>query len=154
MQTPQDAYHAIAGKVQRLMECTFSLLNSSGEITFLNYWKNFETPSGWCRLPNPIKHRNSFMFSDCLRLAMIMPFLLRRFLATSHIKDAELYFLQNQLMNSTRIPSPAQIVNTIISCWVAIAKASQLSFNSTFTKQTYKELEEALKIEHDYLLKV
>src|SRR5581483_4077006 len=73
LQTPQDAYHTVAGKVQRLMECTFSLLNPVGETTFLRYWKIFETPSGWCRLPNPIKHRNSFMFSDCLRLAMIMP---------------------------------------------------------------------------------
>ena len=76
LQTPQDSYHAVAGKLQRLMECTFSILKPNGEVAFLDHWKNLETPSGWCRLPNPITHRNSFMFSDCMRLAMVMPFLL------------------------------------------------------------------------------
>ncbi|CAG8848574.1 37503_t:CDS:2, partial [Gigaspora margarita] len=64
LQTPQDAYHAIARKIQRLIDCTFSILNQRGKCTFLNYWKTFELPSGWYRLPNPIKHLNSFMFSD------------------------------------------------------------------------------------------
>ncbi|CAG8749316.1 7997_t:CDS:2, partial [Cetraspora pellucida] len=34
-----------------------------------------------------------------------------------------------------------------------IAKASCLSFSSTFTEQTYQELDEALKIEHILLQK-
>ncbi|CAG8788124.1 16770_t:CDS:2, partial [Cetraspora pellucida] len=50
--------------------------------------------------------------------------------------------------------SATQIVNKIILCWVAIAKASCLSFSFTFTEQTYMELDEALKIEHVLLLKV
>ncbi len=95
LQTPQDSYHAIAGKLQRLMECTFSMLKPNGEVAFLDHWKNLEIPSSWCRLPNPIKHRNSFMFSDCMRLAMIMPFLLRRFLTIFHIKDVELASLRD-----------------------------------------------------------
>ncbi|CAG8855497.1 21792_t:CDS:1, partial [Gigaspora margarita] len=45
LQTPQDAYHAVAGKVQRLIDCTFSILSPIGKSTFLKYWKNFETPS-------------------------------------------------------------------------------------------------------------
>lgn len=48
------------------MECTFSILKPDGEVAFLNYWRNLKTPAGWYKLPNPIKHRNSFMFSDCL----------------------------------------------------------------------------------------
>jgi hypothetical protein len=51
-------------------------------------------------------------------------------------------------------PKPAQIINAITSCWVAVAKASCLSFSFTFTEQTYGELEDALRIEHDILLKV
>ena len=75
---------------------------------------------------------------------MIMPFLLRRLLAISHIKDSELGLLQIRLTDSTnlrpKIPLPSQIINTLISCWVAIAKASCLCFSITFTEQTYKEL--------------
>ncbi|CAG8810846.1 5350_t:CDS:2, partial [Cetraspora pellucida] len=51
------------------------------------------------------------------------------------------------------IPSSTQIVNEIVLCWVAVAKASRLSFSFTFTEQTYKELDNALKIEHILLLK-
>ncbi|PKB95143.1 hypothetical protein RhiirA5_437293 [Rhizophagus irregularis] len=116
LQTPQDAYHSIAGKIQRLMECTFSMLKPSGEAAFLNYWKNLETPT-----------------------AMVMPFLLRRSLAISHIKDFELNLLKERLISSTKsCPRPAQIINIIISSWVAVAK----------------ELKDTLRIEHDILLKV
>ncbi|PKY62791.1 hypothetical protein RhiirA4_432741, partial [Rhizophagus irregularis] len=45
LQVPQDAYHAVAGKIQRLMECTFSILKPDGEVAFINYWKNLETPA-------------------------------------------------------------------------------------------------------------
>ncbi|CAB4494408.1 unnamed protein product [Rhizophagus irregularis] len=78
----------------------------------------------------------------------------RRSLAISHIKDFELNLLKEQLISSTKsCPRPAQIINIIISFWVAVAKVSCLSFSFTFTEQTYKELKDALRIEHDILLK-
>ncbi len=87
-----------------------------------------------------------------------MPFLLRQFLTIFHIKDVELASLRDWLIDLTkvhpRIPTPAQVVNAIISCWVAVAKASYLSFSFTFTEQSYKELEKALRTEHEILLKV
>ncbi|RGB25881.1 hypothetical protein C1646_771141 [Rhizophagus diaphanus] len=46
LQVPQDAYHAVAEKIQRLMECTFLILKSDGEVAFINYWKNLETSAG------------------------------------------------------------------------------------------------------------
>src|SRR5581483_2858060 len=158
LQTPQDAYHAIAGKIQRFMECTFSILNPNGETAFLNYWRNLETPAGWYRLPNPIKHRRSFMFSDILRLAMVMPFLLWRFLTVEHIKDFEITSLQRRLIDLKKSrqkkPSPAQVINTLISCWVAVAKAARLCFSLVFTEQLYLDLKNALRTESDILIKV
>src|ERR1051325_3127217 len=50
---------------------------------FIKTWKDFEKPKKWSRLPNPISHRDSFMMSDYLRLAMIMPYILQRFLKVS-----------------------------------------------------------------------
>src|SRR5437588_1322908 len=66
LQTPQDAYHAIAGKVQRFLNITFNLLNDNGKKAFVKYWRCFEKPSIWHRLPNPVTHLKSFMFSDAL----------------------------------------------------------------------------------------
>ncbi|GES87174.1 hypothetical protein GLOIN_2v1487024 [Rhizophagus clarus] len=43
-------------------------------------------PKKWSRLPNPISHNASFMMSDYLRLAMIMPFILNSFLETSSLR--------------------------------------------------------------------
>ena len=45
LQTPQDAYHAVAGKIQRLLECTLYLLNDNGKKQLLEYWRCFEKPS-------------------------------------------------------------------------------------------------------------
>ncbi|CAG8740115.1 28130_t:CDS:2, partial [Dentiscutata erythropus] len=56
LQTPHDAYYAVARKIQRLLEHTFNLLNENGKNQFLKYWKHFEKPSNWHRLPNPITH--------------------------------------------------------------------------------------------------
>ncbi|CAB4492784.1 unnamed protein product [Rhizophagus irregularis] len=114
---PQDAYHAVAGKIQRLMECTFSILKPDGEVAFINYWKNLETPAGL---------GINFTSKTTCRLNKI----------------------------TSKMPSPIQIVNAIISCWVTIAKASHLCFSLTFTEQAYKELEKLLRIEHNILLKL
>ncbi|CAG8838744.1 33640_t:CDS:1, partial [Racocetra persica] len=67
--------------------------------------------------------------------------------------DTDLALLQRQFTTSNIRLSSTQIANKIISCWVAIAKASCLSFSFTFTNQIYIELDEALKIEHILLLK-
>ncbi|CAG8696532.1 8370_t:CDS:1, partial [Ambispora leptoticha] len=45
LHVPQDAYHAIAGKIARLLNCTYSILTLTGENNLINYWKNFETPA-------------------------------------------------------------------------------------------------------------
>ena len=80
LQMLQDAYHVFRGKVQRLIDSTLSMLNNVGKETFLKHWRNCEKPVHWYRLANPIAHYNSFMFSDVLQLAMLMPFILRQFL--------------------------------------------------------------------------
>ncbi|CAG8837904.1 20638_t:CDS:2, partial [Cetraspora pellucida] len=61
-QTPQDAYHSLTGKA------------------------HIEKPTNWYRMPNPLRHHQSFMFSDVLRIAMLMLFILRRFLKPNHVK--------------------------------------------------------------------
>src|SRR2546421_12012376 len=86
LHTPQDPYHAIAGKAARFLDCTCLILTSQGESTLIQYWKVFETPRKWSRLPNPIKHRHSFMMSDVLRLLMILPFIFKRCLHSGSIK--------------------------------------------------------------------
>ena len=73
---PQDTYHAIAGKAARILDCTCHILTSQGESKLIRYWKYFEVPAKWSRLPNPISHRHSFMMSDSLRILMIFPFIL------------------------------------------------------------------------------
>ncbi|CAG8660048.1 1094_t:CDS:10, partial [Funneliformis mosseae] len=65
--------------------------------------------------------------------------------------------LQRKLTTLTKLYSKSlslvQIVNTIISCWIIVAKAFCLSFSFTFTEKMYKELEETLRIKNITLLK-
>jgi len=80
LQNPQDVYHATAGKIGRLLKLTCELFSKEGETDFIKTWKDFEKPKKWARLPNPISHHESFMMSDYLHLAIIMPYILQRFL--------------------------------------------------------------------------
>ncbi|CAB4445569.1 unnamed protein product [Rhizophagus irregularis] len=127
LQTPQDVYHATAGK--------------DWAATKINLWS---------RLPNPITHYNSFMMSDLLRLAMIMPFLLNQFLKESSIKRNETAMIQ-QRIDAFRVSSVPKI---IISCWIHVAKTMKAVFNKKFTSDSYEELQKCLEEEFSILPKV
>jgi len=150
LQTPQDIYHATAGKIGRLLKLTCELFSREGEDNFIKIWKNFEIPKKWSHLSNPISHSNSFMMSDLLRLAMIMPFLLNRFLKESSLKHNEAVVIQ-QRINASRINL---VPKSIISCWVYVAKTMKAVFNREFTSDNYKELQQCLQEEFSILPKV
>ncbi|GBC36031.2 hypothetical protein GLOIN_2v1790940 [Rhizophagus irregularis DAOM 181602=DAOM 197198] len=150
LQTPQDVYHATAGKIGRLLKLTCELFSREGEDNFIEIWKNFEIPKRWSRLPNPITHYNSFMMSDLLRLAMIMPFLLNQFLKESSIKRNETAIIQ-QRIDAFRVSSVPKI---IISCWIHVAKTMKAVFNKKFTSDSYEELQQCLEEEFSILPKV
>ncbi|GES94412.1 hypothetical protein GLOIN_2v1790940 [Rhizophagus clarus] len=129
LQTPQDVYHATARKIGRLLKLTCELFSQKGEDEFIKAWKNFEKPKKWSRLPNPISHNASFMMSDYLRLAIIMPF----------------------IFNKSRINMAK---NVIIACWVYVAKTMRMVFESKFTLDSYDELQKCLEEEMKILPKV
>src|SRR6266542_3435220 len=150
LQTPQDIYHATAGKIGRLLKLTCELFSQEGEKDFLYHWKTFEKPKNWSRLPNPISHRDSFMMSDLLRLAMIMPFILQNFLKITSLKNSEFVAIKTRL----NINNNNSILNHIISCWVLIAKTMKVVFSNKFTSNKYKLLQNCLEAELDFLPKV
>ncbi|GES94330.1 hypothetical protein GLOIN_2v1790940 [Rhizophagus clarus] len=150
LQTPQDVYHATAGKIGRLLKLTCELFSQKGEDEFIKAWKNFEKPKKWSRLPNPISHNASFMMSDYLRLAMIMPFILNSFLETSSLKENESRSILRRIQES-RIN---MVKNVIITCWVYVAKTMRMVFESKFTLDSYDELQKCLEEEMKILPKV
>ena len=150
LQTPQDIYHATAGKIGRLLKLTCELFSQEGEKDFLYHWKTFEKPKNWSCLPNPISHHDSFMMSDLLRLAMIMPFILQNFLKVTSLKNSEFVAIKTRL----NINNNNSILNHIISCWVLIAKTMKVVFSNKFTSNKYKLLQNCLEAELDFLPKV
>ncbi|PKC08868.1 hypothetical protein RhiirA5_416377 [Rhizophagus irregularis] len=97
LQTPQDIYHATAGKIKCLLRLTCELFSHEGENAFIRTWKALEKPKKWAYLPNPISHHESFMMSDYLCLVMIMPFILHCFLKVVHIKSDNLALIQQRI---------------------------------------------------------
>ncbi|POG60455.1 hypothetical protein GLOIN_2v1487024 [Rhizophagus irregularis DAOM 181602=DAOM 197198] len=150
LQTPQDIYHVTAGKIGRLLKLTCELFSQEGENDFIKTCKDFEKPKTWSRIPNPISHRESFMMSDYLRLAIIMPFILNRFLKITSLKNNEAKNIQ-QRTGASRINL---VKNIIITCWVHIAKTMSMVFKSKFTINSYEELQQSLKEEMNILPKV
>uniref|UniRef100_U9UVI7 BAH domain-containing protein n=1 Tax=Rhizophagus irregularis (strain DAOM 181602 / DAOM 197198 / MUCL 43194) TaxID=747089 RepID=U9UVI7_RHIID len=149
LQIPQDPYHSMAGKARTLLEGTFNIFNTNGENAFIEYWKNIEKPSHWYRMPNPVRYRQSFMFSDVLRLTMLMPFVLRRFLKPYHIKKE---VLNNWNMEQNIKQNSA--VLKLCTCWAIEAKVLKLAFSNTMTESVYQELQELLKREYEILIQL
>ena len=149
LQSPQDIYHIIARKTLKLLKLTIAILSSDGEQTFISIWKSFEYPHQWSMLPNPISHIESFMMSDCLRLEMVMPFILNRFLTINCLKSQELVKIQEQSGLRSN-----QVINAIINCWVLVAKCTQLAFRQSLTTKDYEDLENYLKKERNALTEV
>ena len=149
LQSPQDIYHLIAGKTLKLLRLTIAMLSPEGEQKFLSAWKSFEYPHQWSMLPNPISHIESFMMSDCLRLGMVMPFILNRSLTINCLKSQESVKLQER-SNLHR----NQVTNAIINCWVLVAQCTQLAFKQSLTTKDYENLENYLKKEMKALTEV
>lgn len=140
LQTPQDIYHLTAGKVLRFLKITIEALSPEGKVAFIKYWKAFEYPRTWQKLPNPISHIDSFMMVDCLRLNMMIPFILDRFLKPSHFKKIELLSFQNR----TGVSRSDLAVKLWIKCWMLMAKTTTTAFKRYFTTDDYITLHECL----------
>ena len=149
IQTPQDAYHSMAGKARTLLEATFRIFNINGEKDFIKHWKNIEKPSHWSRMPNPLRHRQSFMFSDVLRLAMLMPFIIRRFLKHRHIKAEVL----NKWCTNHRMTQTA-VISRLCIVWSIEANVLKIAFSTTMTENIYRELNKSLEREREILIQV
>lgn len=150
LQTPLDAYHITAGKVQRLLNITVDLLTQDGKCAFVSTWKNFEYPKQWQKLPNPVYHHDSFMMSDCIRLSMMMPFILDRFLRHNYIKNTNLTMIQ-QRCNVSRKDTAAKLV---VKCWSVVAETMTIVFKKTYNENDYNLLHKQLKEEMEILSKV
>jgi len=89
------------------------------------------------------------MMSDYLQLAMIMPFLLYKFLKDSSLKTNEIIAIKDRMnINRTLVPK------NIISCWVCIAKTMKIVFSNKFTLDDYIKLQKYLEEELEILPKV
>jgi len=149
-QTPQDAYHSMAGKTIKLLDLTMNLFSNGGQEQWLYYWKRIEKPTRWSALPNPLTHLHSFTFSDVLNIAMLVPFILRRFLAPLHLKS----HIRCEFKNRLGLQRDSQVINNIINCWVVVAKSLKMVFSRSFTELDYNSLQSTLNEERDILVKV
>ena len=87
------------------------------------------------------------MMSDYLWVAMIMPFILNRFLKITSLKNNEAKNIQ-QRTGASRINL---VKNAVITCWI---KTMSIVFKSKFTNNSYEELQQNLKEEMNILPKV
>jgi hypothetical protein len=140
----------MAGLGGRLLDSTFNIFTKEGLENFIITWKDFEIPSTWSRQQNPVTHRQSYFMSDILRLTMIFPFLLRRFLDTNMVKSEVIQEIRNQ--NSLQRASQAVLL--INKCWINFAILTKLVFTSTLQDSDYARLEQLSKNFTDIVLKV
>ncbi|CAG8804327.1 27979_t:CDS:2, partial [Dentiscutata erythropus] len=150
LHTPHDAYHTVAEKIARLLNCTCTILTLSGENDLINCWKSIEISIQWSHLPNPITHRYSFIMSDNLRILMIFPFILKRCLTVNSIKNDYLKSTYDRLHFSDY----SEVRNYIIYTWALSAKVAKEVFSLTIQRSTgYFKLQAILNNELNALIK-
>ena len=79
---------------------------------------------------------------------MLMPFILRRFLKSNHIKVEAL----NNWLENFKIRQ--NFVMKLYTCWAIEAKTLKLIFLIIMTENIYQELQKSLKEEHELLIQV
>ncbi|CAG8786012.1 2568_t:CDS:2, partial [Racocetra persica] len=136
LQSLQDAYHTLAGKATRFLDITLRYLNTNREVAWLKYWKSIKKPARWSQMPNLLTYYHSFIFSDTLCLAMLIPFILCYFLSPSYLKAEIIEYLKN-IYKLTR--NDYAIIK-LIELWVVEVKLLKLAFSTTMTNDTYKKL--------------
>ena len=96
------------------------------------------------------------MFSDALQLAMLMPFILRRFLDHDCFKPSELTNLRDRISSATRRQTLtiSQVIVRLVNCWVVLSKATAASFKLQFTRNDYDDFKILLLEERQCLLEV
>ena len=96
------------------------------------------------------------MFSDALQLAMLMPFILRRFLDQNCFKLSELTNLRNRISPATgnRTLTIPQAIVRLVNCWVVVSKAAAASSKLQFTRDDYDDFKNLLLEERQCLLEV
>ncbi|CAG8703582.1 7169_t:CDS:2, partial [Racocetra persica] len=107
LQSPQDAYHILA-MLEKYQKTSKMVIDAK-----------FANPSS---------------FSDTLRLAMLIPFILCYFLSPLHLK--------------------AEIIEYLKELWVVEAKLLKLAFSTTITNDIYKELHSLFEKERIGFLKI
>jgi hypothetical protein len=149
LQSPYDVY-VTAGKVLRFLKITIEALSPEGKTEFTLFWKSFEYPRTWQKLPNPISHIDSFMMSNCLRLAIMLPFILNRFLKSKHFKQSEIDKFRVQI----GVFRNDLAVELWLKCWILMAKMMVIAFKHSFTENDYIELQECLDNERNLFSQV
>jgi hypothetical protein len=90
------------------------------------------------------------MMSDCIRLSMMMPFILDQFLRHNYIKNTNLTMIQ-QKCNVSRKDTAAKLV---VKCWSVVAETITIVFKKTYSENDYILLYKQLKEEMEILLKI
>ena len=107
-------------------------------------------PPTWLCQQNPITHRASYFMSDILRLTMIFPFLLKRFLDVNMVK---IDVIQN-IKERNSLQRNSQSISLIKQCWTSYAVLAKLVFTSTLKDADYIRLDQLSKTFNDIVLKV
>ncbi|CAG8662185.1 16941_t:CDS:10, partial [Gigaspora margarita] len=131
--TPQDAYHAVAEKIARLLDCTCLILTDQGENNINKYWKKFEA------FIHDVRY---FMtFND----------------TSFHIKafcDIKSNFL-DEAKAQLNFSCKTDIINYLIQTWGLSAKASKNVFLLVINRQyEYDQLQKTLDKELNALIKL
>ncbi|PKK63574.1 hypothetical protein RhiirC2_716893 [Rhizophagus irregularis] len=147
LQSSHDVYHATARKVLRFLRITIDALSPEGKLAFILAWKTFEYPRSWQKLPNPISHIESFMMSDSLHLAMVIPFILNRILKPQNFKQSEI----DKFRSQTGVSRSDLVIKLWLKCWILVTKTMSMAFMHSFTKEDYTKLRECLDNERRLL---
>jgi len=150
LQSPHDIYHVTAGKVLRFLRITINAFSPEGKSAFILAWKAFEYPKSWQKLPNLISHIESFMMSDGLQLAIVMPFILNRILMPQNFKQSEI----EKFRSRTDVSRNDLVIKLWLKCWVLVAKTMSMAFMHSFTEEDYTKLSECLDEERRLLSQV
>jgi len=131
---PPDVAHAEYGGISKaIIGILFSaVLSTQGKLQFCSILRNFQLPSGWNRLQNPMTHLKSFSMAECARISFMTPLILRFWLQARWVEEKFLAAAKKVFaddMVNYRVDAVSCIV--LYFTWVARNNATLLAKSMT-----------------------
>ena len=136
---PGDAAHSeYAGLAKQAQSLLFdAILNKKGQEAYVKELQSQPLPPGWARLQSPMYHLKSYRMSECARISVLTPLILRRWLREG--------FIEANYLRAVRVTLTLPPIDAITKCFALMAQSSAVILSPSMSGEDRDQMHYIIK---------